>query len=153
METTASSIAAEFKRQAVSKLPAEPIPAGGFHHITVKVSAPPGVSTSIYFDAVGMLLQQLVDERPEWKIRLEGGMGISRPMLRWPAAGTATIGTRLSSVAMAGSGASWPSRSSSVIATCASAKNAAGSTFQHRKLTTFCRKAWAEQTIRAISGR
>ncbi|MCX5508367.1 hypothetical protein [Pseudomonas sp. BJa3] len=72
METTASSIAAEFKRQVDSQLPVEPSLGGGFHHVTVKLSAPPGASTSVYFDAVGMLLQQLADERPEWRIGLEG---------------------------------------------------------------------------------
>lgn len=72
MEITASSIAAEFKRQVDSQLPAEPISTGGFHHITIKVSAPPGVSIGTYFDAIGILLQQLADERPEWKIGLEG---------------------------------------------------------------------------------
>ncbi|MDH0646202.1 hypothetical protein N5D48_05240 [Pseudomonas sp. GD03858] len=72
MEITASGLAAEFKCQVDSKLPVEPISTGGFHHITIKVSAPPGVSTGTYFDAIEILLQHLADERPEWKIELEG---------------------------------------------------------------------------------
>lgn len=75
MEITASSLAAEFKCQVDSKLPAEPVSAGGFHHILFSASAPHGVSTNTYFDAVGMLLQQLADERPEWKIGLKGDPG------------------------------------------------------------------------------
>lgn len=72
MEVTASSLAAEFKCQVDSKLPAEPIPTGGFHHITIRVSAPPGVSAGTCLDAIGILLQQLADERPEWEIGIEG---------------------------------------------------------------------------------
>jgi len=72
MEFNASTLAAKFKRQVDSQLPTEPDSTGGFQHITVRVSAPAGASTRLYFDAVGILLLQIATELPEWKIGLEG---------------------------------------------------------------------------------
>jgi len=72
MEFTASSLAAELKRQIDSKLPSRPLAAGGTHNFVVKASVSSKVSTEVYFDAVGQLLEQLAVECPEWEIGLEG---------------------------------------------------------------------------------
>ncbi len=75
MEFTASSLAAELKRQIDSKLPAKATVLGGMNHFAVRASVASPVSSEIYFDAVGILLQQLADERTDWEIELEGDLG------------------------------------------------------------------------------
>lgn len=72
MEFTAPTLAAELKRQIDSKLPSTPLVGGGMHHFAVTASVGSAVSTEIYFDAIGILLQQLADECPEWEIGIEG---------------------------------------------------------------------------------
>lgn len=72
MEFTASSLAAELKRQVDSKLPSTSFAAGGLNKLAMRASISAGVSTDIYFKAIGLLLEQLADELPEWEIGLEG---------------------------------------------------------------------------------
>ncbi|MGG3796527.1 hypothetical protein ABEU86_20010 [Pseudomonas paraversuta] len=74
MEFTASSLAAELKRQIDGKLPPKATGFGGMNHFSAKASIAIPVSSEIYFDAIGVLLQQLADERPEWEIELEGDL-------------------------------------------------------------------------------
>lgn len=74
MGFTASSLAAELKRQIDGKLPPKLAVFGGFNQFAVKASIVDPVSSEIYFDAIGLLLQQLADERPEWEIELEGDL-------------------------------------------------------------------------------
>ena len=42
------------------------------NRFVVKAKVSSAVSTAVYFEAIGILLQQLADEYPEWEIDLEG---------------------------------------------------------------------------------
>lgn len=74
MEYTSSTLATELKRQIDTKLPSRPLVGGGMHNFVIKVSVASVVSNEIYFDAIGILLQQLVDDCPEWEIEFEGDL-------------------------------------------------------------------------------
>ncbi len=71
LEVTASSVSAEIKQQIVSKLPKQQA-GGSINRFVVKAKVNSAVSTAVYFEAIGILLQQLADEYPEWEIGLEG---------------------------------------------------------------------------------
>ncbi|KPB94807.1 hypothetical protein [Pseudomonas syringae group genomosp. 3] len=74
MQNTASSLAAELKRQILSQLPARPLMGGGFHHFTIKALISPNVSGDTTLDVHEILLRELADECPEWKIEIVGDL-------------------------------------------------------------------------------
>lgn len=69
---SAASIAAELKRQVISMLPSGGLTGGGMHNFVVKASISLKMSPKNYFEAIGLFLQQLADEYPEWEIGFEG---------------------------------------------------------------------------------
>lgn len=73
MEHTASNLAAELKRQIISKLPPRPLVGGGFHHFELKASVKAEVSPKVALDALSTLLMELRAECPEWGVELDGG--------------------------------------------------------------------------------
>jgi hypothetical protein len=74
MEFTGPTLAAELKRQIDAKLPSRSLVGGGMHNFVIKASVASVVNNEIYFDAIGILLQQLVDDCPEWEIEFEGDL-------------------------------------------------------------------------------
>lgn len=72
MRHSASTIAAELMRQIADQLPSRPL-FGGFHHFVIKVSMPAEADQAARFDALGLLLEQLEIECPEWGIDVCGG--------------------------------------------------------------------------------
>lgn len=72
MEYTATSLAAELKRQIVRQLPSRPLVGGGFRNFELKASVSADVSKGVSFDAFETLLLDLSAEFPEWGIELKG---------------------------------------------------------------------------------
>lgn len=72
MEYTASTLAAELKRQIIGQLPPRPLVGGGFHHFELKASVTGDVSEDVSFGAFETLLVDLVAECPEWGVELAG---------------------------------------------------------------------------------
>ncbi|WP_116828629.1 hypothetical protein [Pseudomonas syringae] len=74
MQNTASSLAAELKRQILGQLPTRPLVGGGFHNFTIKASISSKVSGDTTLDVHEILLRELADECPEWKIEIVGDL-------------------------------------------------------------------------------
>jgi hypothetical protein len=73
LEFTAATLSAELKRQISSKLPAKSL-AGAAKHLVVSAGVKSAVSSTLYFEAIGILLQQLADEHPDWEIEFAGDL-------------------------------------------------------------------------------
>lgn len=72
MEYTASTLAAELKRQIIGQLPPRPLVGGGFHHFELKASVAADVSQDVSSGAFEALLLELGAECPEWDVELAG---------------------------------------------------------------------------------
>lgn len=72
MNYTASTLAAELRRQIVGQLPPRPLVGGGIHHFELKASVKTEVNAEVSFEAFEMVLLDLSAECPEWEVELEG---------------------------------------------------------------------------------
>lgn len=72
MNLTALNLAAEIKRQIDSKLSSTLSVFGGMNHFSVYASIQTDLSPDICLDAIGILMQQLAGEHPDYSIEIEG---------------------------------------------------------------------------------
>ena len=74
LEFTAATLSAELKRQIYSKVPAKSLTGAGVNRLVANVCVTSAVSSSLYFEAIGILLQQLADDHPDWEIEFAGDL-------------------------------------------------------------------------------
>lgn len=72
MEYTASTLAAELKRQIIMQLPPRPLVGGGYHYFQLKASVEAEISGEVFYDAFEAVLLGLRSACPEWAVDLEG---------------------------------------------------------------------------------
>lgn len=72
MERTVAILAAAIELEVESKLLAAWPACPGHHHISIRLSAPFGLCPKLYSEAVGLLLEKLMNDNPSWRIGFEG---------------------------------------------------------------------------------